>query len=221
MLPWEKIDEAPVPGGDGLPELVRRGDEFAIRIDRIQLMTSREHGTEYELARLGCEGLGESSRVLVGGLGMGFTLAAALQALPASASVVVAELIPAVVRWNEGPLAPLAGEPMSDARVEVFEGDVADLIRKSTGTFDAILLDVDNGPEGLTRDSNEWLYTNEGLRSAALALRPGGALAVWSSSHDERFTRRLSSLGLKVKAHQVRARGKRGARATVWTARLR
>lgn len=218
MIPWERLDEGAVPGGGKL-ELWRRGDEYVIRVDGHDLMSSRVSGSEIALAERGCARLGEGApRVLIGGLGMGFTLAAALAALPAEAEVVVAELAPVVVAWNRGPLAHLALQPLDDPRATVHEGDVADLIAGER-RWDAILLDVDNGPDGLTRASNSRLYTDRGLCAAHAALRPGGVLAVWSAFDDPGFTARLRRAGFAVATERVRARGSRGARHIIWLAR--
>ncbi len=224
MRPWQLLDTAHVPGQHGAASALRlyqRGEEFAIKAGNNELMNSRVHGSEDALAELGCAHIvGRArSRVLIGGLGMGFTLAAALQSLAADAEVVVAELVPAVVAWNRGPLAHLAGQPLSDARVTVREADVGIVIRAATQTYDAILLDVDNGPEGLTRRANDWLYGLEGLEAAYTALRPGGVLAVWSAGAEPVFTQRLYKLGFSVEERKVRAHaGKQGARHTIWLA---
>ena len=203
MIPWETLDTAPVPGGGEL-QLARRGDEYVIRVDRKDLMSSRVFGSEEQLAVLACEGR-EDARVMVGGLGMGFTLAATLKALGPKAHVVVAELVEAVIEWNRGVLAQLAGEPLEDERVEVFQGDVARLIKRPGGTFDVIMLDVDNGPDALTHDSNAWLYKDAGLRAISKALSPNGVLAVWAAFDDPQFTKRLRRAGFDVEVVPVRA----------------
>jgi len=202
--------------------LSRRGDVFHIHIDRYELMASRAHGSEEELARLALTALGPrpAPRVLVGGLGMGFTLRATLDALAdrPGASIEVAEVFPAVVEWNRGVLAPLAGSPLVDPRVRVVEGDVADAIAAAGTGYDAILLDVDNGPEALTLDTNRRLYTPVGLRRLLAALTPGGVLAVWSTEDDPRFADRLGEIGFAVTTRSVRARPGRGARHVVFVA---
>lgn len=221
MIPWELLGEARVASGGRLA-LYQRGREFAIRLaGRGELMNSRSHGSEEALAALACARLAMrvDCHVLVGGLGMGFTLAAALRGLPATARLTVAELVPQIVAWNRGPLADLAGHPLSDPRVTVHEGDVADLISAPDGAYDAILLDVDNGPEGFTQPENGWLYYSDGLAASYGALRPGGVLAVWSAGHDPVFTGRLFKAGFDVKEVPVRARGSRGARHMIWLAR--
>ena len=214
MKTWELIDSVAVPNSGGTMRLMRLGHELAIRIDARELMRSTVHGSEDALAELACDRLDdqERSRVLIGGLGMGFTLAAALRSLGRDAQVVVAELVPAVVRWNRGLLGDAAGHPLADPRASVHDGDVAELIRKPPAPWDAILLDVDNGPVGLTRATNDQLYSPEGLDSAFRALKPRGILAVWSAAPDKAFARRLERAGFDVESHTVRARGRRGGR---------
>jgi spermidine synthase len=221
MIPWTELGRATVPGHDKALVLARRDDEFVIRVGPTPLMSSRMHDSEDTLAAGACARLAPAARtrVLVGGLGMGFTLAAALRALPANAEVVVAELVPAIVAWNRGPLAALAGRPLEDARVRVHVGDVAELLRASDAAFDAVLLDVDNGPDGLTRDSNDRLYSHAGLRVAARALRPGGVLAVWSVAPDREFAQRLADTGFTVEQVPVRAHAGKGTRHVLWFAR--
>src|SRR5215510_12478432 len=182
MIPWTQIDTAEMPGGGAL-RLLQHGRDFAIKLDRHELMNSRLHGSEEALATLACARIASHARprILIGGLGMGFTLRAALDALGAGAQVVVAELVPAVVAWNRGPLAALSGHSLDDARVSVRAADVGSVIRAEEAAYDAILLDVDNGPEALTRDANDRLYDPGGLGAAHAALRPGGVLAVWSA----------------------------------------
>lgn len=221
MVPWEFLDSAPVPGGQGELRLYQRGDEFSIRLDRCELMNSRSHGSEEALAELACARVARCVRpqVLIGGLGMGYTTAAALRHLRADGRLVVAELVPAVVKWNRGPLADLAGRPLEHERVTVRQADVAQLLKADRGSYDAILLDVDNGPEGLTRKGNDWLYARAGLAAAFTALRPAGVLAVWSATADRAFTQRLREAGFKVDEVPVRSRGSRkGARHTIWLA---
>jgi len=223
MTPWTLIDSAQVPGNDGGElRLYRRGGKFSIvLVGRGELMSSRVHGSEEALAVQTCARLADSrqARLLIGGLGMGFTLAAALQALGAEARVEVAELIPAVVAWNRDPLGPLAGQPLDDPRVTVREGDIARLLTAGPRVYDAILLDVDNGPEGLTRRQNDWLYGTDGLNAAYAALRPGGVLAVWSAGPAPEFMPRLRKVGFEVEETRVRAHGGKGARHLIWFAR--
>lgn len=222
MTPWKLLASAAVPGNGGELRLLQRGDEFSIAIaGRGELMSSRVHGSEVALAELTCARLGEMAapKVLIGGLGMGFTLAAALQSLGPDAQVVVAELVPAVVEWNRGPLAACAGHPLEDARATVREGDVAKILQNERNAFDAILLDVDNGPEGLTHKHNDWLYSIDGLTAAYSALRPEGVLAVWSAGPDDEFTQRLRKVGFDVDVQRVRAHGShKKARHVIWLA---
>jgi spermidine synthase len=221
MNRWALLDMVEVPGGGGQLRLLRRDDEFVIKVGPHELMNSRISGSEVALAELACARIAGRSRprVLIGGLGMGFTLGAALGALGPGAEVVVAELVPAVVAWNRGPLAAVAGGNLSDPRVDIREIDVARLIRSGRSAYDAILLDVDNGPEGMTRDSNDRLYDLGGLGAAYDALRRGGVLAVWSAGPDKGFAQRLTKSGFDVEEVIVRANGKRGgARHTIWLA---
>lgn len=186
-------------------------------------MNSTEHGSEEALAQLAWDRLKNSDqprRVLIGGLGMGFTAAATLRKLEENGQIVVAELVPEVVAWNREHLGHVAGHPLQDPRVEVRVQDVAEVIREESNSFDAILLDVDNGPQGLSRRANDWLYGNAGLRAAWKSLRPDGILGVWSSGPDEIFVERLRDLDYKVEELRVRSRGHRGgAHYTIWMAR--
>ena len=221
MIPWSLIDTAPIPGGAGTLRLKRRGAEFSIMLGDNELMNSRLSGSEQALATLSCERIRSrpGPRVLIGGLGMGFTLRAALAALDSQALVVVAELVPAVVAWARGPMADLHGSSLTDSRVTIVETDVGRLIRDARASYDAILLDVDNGPDGLTRNANDALYNKTGLIAAREALRPGGVLAVWSSGPDQGFTENLRRAGFGVEEIKARANGKRGgARHVIWIA---
>lgn len=197
---------------------MRRGGDFSIQFGHDELMGSQLSGSEEALATLACRRLGNrGNRVLIGGLGMGFTLGAALSALPASAEIVVAELVPEVVAWANGPLAHLFGNHLSDPRVSLRIGDVHDMIVAAPGGFDGILLDVDNGPDGLINLANDRLYCNWGLRASYAALRPGGVLAVWSAYTDDAFVDRLRKAGFTVEELRIRATGGRtGARHTIW-----
>jgi spermidine synthase len=220
MVPWELLDRVQVPGNGGELTLHRRGEEFSIRLSgRGELMNSRAHGSEDALAALALARIAAPARVLIGGLGMGFTLAAALRCLGPEARVVVAELVPAVVAWNRDTLGALTGHPLGDARVAVREVDVARLLAAERQAYDAILLDVDNGPEGLTRDGNDWLYSANGLSAAYAALRPAGILAVWSAGPERSFSGRLRKAGFTVEEVSVRARGTKGSRNVIWLAR--
>ena len=220
MIPWECLDRSFVPGNDQELGLYRRGDEFSIRVGHLELMNSRAHGSEDALAELACNRIAArpSPRMLVGGLGMGFTAAAALRFLSPESTLVVAELIPAVVTWNQGVLGHLAEQPLRDPRVGIKIADVADILRAEKETYDAILLDVDNGPGGLTSKANAWLYGVAGLQAASGALRPGGVLAVWSASADAGFVSRLRQAGFLVEEKEIRARGHRGSHHIVWLA---
>ncbi|RWX75977.1 hypothetical protein EPK99_20125 [Neorhizobium lilium] len=221
MLPWIQLDSATIPGDGGELRLKQRGQEFSIMLGANELMNSRLSGSEEALATLAQEKLrGRTApTMLIGGLGMGFTLRAALSVLPSNARVTVAELVPTVIAWARGPMAGVFQGCLDDPRVEIHEGDVAGLIRSVNNRFDAILLDVDNGPDGLTRPSNDRLYDAVGLRASRDALRPGGVLAVWSSGPDPRFTRRLKDAGFTAEVVNMRANGKRGgARHVIWLA---
>jgi spermidine synthase len=220
MIPWVQLDAVQVPDGGEL-RLMRRGAELSIMSGANELMNSRRRGSEEALATLSCGSLrGPNLRVLIGGLGMGFTLRAALAVLPGKAEVVVAELVPAVVAWARGPMAELFAGSLEDPRVTIREADVAELMAQASGAYDAILLDVDNGPGGVTRAANDGLYSLAGLASAARALKRGGVLAVWSATQDERFVQRLRRSGFTVDEQQVRATGgRRGARHVIWLAR--
>ncbi len=221
MNRMELIDVAAIPGGGEL-RLFRRGDDYSIRLAGLggELMSTRMHGSEDALARIVCPKVAGrlKPRVLVGGLGIGFTLAATLKHLGENAEVVVAELVPGVVEWNRGVLGGFAGNPLQDARVQVKLQDVGQVLREEQGGFDGILLDVDNGPEGLTRRANDWLYSDAGLAVAKAALRSGGYLAVWSAGPDARFTKRLRQTGMKIEEIPVRAHGNKGARHWIWLA---
>ncbi len=221
MIPWEEIDRAGIPGHEGEITLCKRGAEFSIRTAAAELMNSRVHGSEDALAELSLRRINRKSglQILIGGLGMGYTLAAALGQSGPDTLITVSELIPAVVRWNREYLGHLAGKPLNDPRVSVAEEDVGETIAKRKSVWDAILLDVDNGPAGLIRKANDRLYGRSGLQAAFCALRAGGFLAVWSSGTDTAFTRRLKQSGFQTETVTVRARkpGK-GARHTIWLA---
>jgi spermidine synthase len=220
VIPWSLIDTAPVPGTAEELRLMRRGGEFSIRLGPDELMNSRRGGSEAALATLACERIKARGRaeILIGGLGMGFTLRAALAVLGAEARIVVAELVPAVVAWARGAMADVFGDSLADPRVRIRHADVGLLIRRERSAFDAILLDVDNGPAGLTRSANDGLYDAAGLSAAHAALRPAGVLAVWSSGPDADFTRRLGKTGFGVEEVAARATGARGTRHVIWIA---
>lgn len=221
MIRWSHLATAKAPGGVDELKLMQRGTEFSIMLGTNELMNSRLSGSEEALAVLAHERLEKitAPRILIGGLGMGFTLRAALSAFADDARVCVAELVPEIVEWARGPLAAVFGTCLDDPRVTLHVGDVAALIKSEKTAYDAILLDVDNGPDGLTRQENDGLYSTRGLAIAHAALRPGGVLAVWSSGPDAAFTQRLKRAGFAVDEVTVRANGKRGgARHVIWFA---
>jgi spermidine synthase len=211
MKPWELLGQTRTPEGEDMT-LMRRDTEYVILANGRPLMSSRMHGSEEALATLACAKLrtAEEPRVLVGGLGMGFTLRATLDLLPADATIVIAELVPAVVEWHRGPLGRLAGSPLKDRRVVIDVGDVGATLRGGVGHFDAVLLDVDNGPAAFTAAHNQGLYDDCGLAAARDALKPGGTLAVWSAWEDRKFEQRLRYAGFTVTVERVRARLKKG-----------
>jgi spermidine synthase len=211
VKPFELLDQTFSPDGAVL-KLIRRGDEYLILADGAILMSSRMHGSEEALAAFACQGMRKLKRpsVLIGGLGMGFTLRATLDLLSPDATVVVAELVPAVVEWNRGLLGPLAGQPLKDKRVQVEIGDVGAILRSSLGQFDAVLLDVDNGPSALTASNNAGLYEKRGIAAACAALKINGVLAVWAVREDRKFEERLREGGFEVQVQRVRGRLKRG-----------
>lgn len=211
MKPWELLGQTRTPEGDEMT-LTRHGSEYVINASGQSLMSSRMHGSEEALAMFACARARtlEQPCCLVGGLGMGFTLRATLDLLPPDATVVVAELVPAVVDWNRGPLGPLARHPLKDKRVVVEVGDVAATLGSSTGRFDVVLLDVDNSPAAFTASHNAGLYDDRGLAAAHAALKAGGVLAVWSSREDRRFEQRLRHGGFAVTVERVRGRLKKG-----------
>jgi spermidine synthase len=221
MIPWVQLGSATVPDDGGELRLMQRGAEFSIMAGSTELMSSRLSGSEEALASLTCERLKARTNphVLIGGLGMGFTLRKALATLGPEAKLTVAELVPEVVAWARGQLAAIHGSSLSDPRVTLFEGDVGIVINGAQGRYDAILLDVDNGPEGLMRKTNDDLYDDYGLREAQTALRPGGVLAVWSSAPHAAFSKRLRAAGYKVEELKVWANGRGGgARHVIWLA---
>jgi len=218
MRPWKLLASTSVAGEAHDMKLYQRGDEYSIKTGYSELMNSRMHSSEDILAELGCKNLQHKAdaHVLIGGLGMGFTLAETLKHTHKQANITVAELVPAVVEWNQSHLAELAGNPLQDNRVSIFQGDVGQLIRESNHTFDAILLDVDNGPEGLTRQENGALYSLNGLKAAKKALKPQGTFAVWSAFPEPRFTKRMKQAGFQTKEVPCRAHGKKGSKHMIW-----
>jgi spermidine synthase len=222
MRHWTLLGEAPIPGSSQSLSLHQGKDDFFIKISSGggELMSTRKHGSEDALGALPCRQLKntDSARVLIGGLGMGFTLAAVLAEVGVGAEVTVAELIPEVVDWNRGPLGERSGYPVNDPRTRVHVGDVAKLLRSKHGYFDVIALDVDNGPEGLTQSSNDWLYSTPGIVAAQEALTGDGILAYWSAGPDQAFHDRLRRCGFMVEEKMVYAHGNKGARHMIWLA---
>ena len=221
MIPWKFLDSAPVPGNGAELSLFARGLEFSIRVNGCELMNSRVHGSEDALAELTCARIGSrpAPRILIGGLGMGFTTAAVLHRLDGESRVVVAELVPKVVEWNRKFFGEMTGHPLQDPRVTVREADVALIMQTEHQAYNAILLDVDNGPEGLTSKGNNRLYTEAGVKAAFAALKPAGLLALWSAGPDMAFAKRLRRVGFAVEELSVRARGPAGGnRHTIWIA---
>jgi spermidine synthase len=221
MIPWLQLDTVSVPGADVQLRLMQRGAEFSMRLGPNELMSSRLSGSEEALATLACRRIEavKSPHILIGGLGMGFTLRAALAVLGSDARIMVAELVPAVIAWARGPMADIFGDSLDDPRASIREADVVNVIASYDSAFDAILLDVDNGPEGLIRKANDALYDLKGLRAIRRALRPGGVLAVWSSGPNPLFSKRLRAAGFDVNEVAVRATTKRsGSRHVIWFA---
>ena len=222
MIARELVDTAQVPGGEEL-RLYRHDRDFMIVLGHNELMSSRMSGSEVALATQSCARIAGASRphLLIGGYGMGFTLRAALEALPAEARVTVAELVPEIIAWARGPMAELAAGCLDDPRVELVMADVAEVIAAGQARYDAILLDVDNGPDGLVRQANDRIYSERGLRAARAALRPGGVLAIWSAARDDAFAARLRKNGFQVDEVTVRARSNgKGPKHVIWFARV-
>lgn len=223
MIPSTLLGTANIPNNGGELRLTQRENDFSIHLKGVrgELMNSRMRCSELALAELGCahiQGM-ENTKVLVGGMGMGFTLAAALKATSINSQVVVAELVPEVIEWNKGPLGECAGRPLDDNRVLVHLGDVAELFKTKQAAYDVVLLDVDNGPEGFTQADNNKLYSIESLQAIRQTLHPGGVLAIWSAWHDPKFTLQLKKAGFKVEAQTVRAHKGKGSRHTIYLAR--
>ncbi|MCP1727225.1 spermidine synthase [Natronospira proteinivora] len=222
MAKFMEIGTADIPGQGTRLRLLQRNDEFSIKIagKTGELMSTRLHGSEDALGELACRRITQRKkpRVLIGGLGMGFTLRAALDSLSKDAEAVVSELVPGVVEWNHGPLGSASDYPLNDPRTQVVLGDVGKVLKQEVGGFDAIMLDVDNGPEGLTRKENNGLYSDAGLATAQKALRPDGVLAVWSAGQDRNFSERLRRAGFQVEECTVRAHRGKGAKHCIWLA---
>jgi len=225
MIPTILLGTAQIPNDGGELKLTKHDNDFNIQLTGVhgELMSSRMYSSEVALAELGCAHLQgvENSKVLVGGLGMGFTLAAALKATSPSSEVVVAELVPGVVEWNKGELGECAGRPLDDLRARVYLGDVAELFMTRQPSYDAILLDVDNGPEAFTHDDNSELYSMESLQAIRATLRPNGVLAVWSAWHDPNFTKRLKKARFQTSFKTVRAHNGKGSKHTIYLAKLK
>jgi spermidine synthase len=221
MIPRKLLDCAQTPDKSGELRLHQRGEDFFISFDGKELMNSRMHGSEELLAELACKPIANrpKARVLIGGLGLGYTLAAALAILRDDAAAIVAELVPAVVRWNRTVLGHLAGHPLNDSRVAVQEHDVCVLLKNEQAGYDAVMLDVDNSPDSMTQKSNDWLYSRAGLPVVYMALRHRGVLTVWSAGPDSGFSQRLRAAGFSVQTKNVSARGGgKGGRHTIWVA---
>lgn len=219
MRPWIHLDTASVPGDSTQLKLMQRGEEFSIMLGTNELMNSRLSGSEEALATLTAERIGSRprARVLIGGLGMGFTLRAALGCFGADSEIVVAELVPEIISWARGPLTPVFGTCLDDPRVSIINDDVGKVIAAGKGAYDAILLDVDNGPDGVSREQNDKLYGIAALKKAMAALRPSGVLAVWSAHPSPAFVKRLTAANYAVEEVKVRARSSgRGARHVIW-----
>ncbi len=217
MLPWETIATAKTPDGTPLT-LARRGTEWVVRAGGHMLMSSHSHLTEERMALLALERLSEPKTVLLGGLGLGFTLRAVLDRMPQDSRVIVAELSPALIEWNKVHVAELAGKPLEDPRVRLQPGDVFKRICEGKSAYDAILLDVDNGPSALVEGANEVLYGEGGIHACLAALKVGGVLAVWSAGPDEKYLERLQRAGFEAKAKTVTTRPIGGVRHTVFVA---
>jgi spermidine synthase len=221
MTPRIHLGTAQIPGGDQL-DLYSRGDDFMIVLERNELMSTRMNGSEIALAEMAIDRLtgNAAPHILIGGYGMGFTLRAALAKMGPKAKITVAELVPGIIEWARGPMKDVTAGCLDEPRVTLRMGDVADAIAGGNGIYDAILLDVDNGPDGLTREGNDGLYSSAGLQAAKRALKPGGILAVWSAGSDNKFTKRLEKAGFVVDEVAVRARTNgKGPRHVIWFAR--
>ena len=209
MKPWITVGEAVSPDGTQL-ELVEHDGEYVIRADDLPLMSTRMHFSEVELARIACKKLKPGAKVMIGGLGFGYTLRSALDLIPKDGKAVQVELVPEIVEWNRGPLAEFAGRPLDDSRTELVEGDVAEVIRNAHNEFDAIMLDVDNGPSPVVDESNSWLYSDPGLQAIRRALKNGGSVAIWSADDEPKFPSRMRRNGFRADRHRVRTHKGKG-----------
>ena len=219
MKPWITVGEAVSPDGTRL-ELVEHDGEYVIRADDLPLMSTRMHFSEVELARIACKKLKPGAKVMIGGLGLGYTLRSALDLIPEDGKAVQVELVPEVVEWNRGPLASFADHPLGDERTELVQGDVTEVIRNAHNEFDAIMLDVDNGPSPIVDERNGWLYTDPGLQAIRRALKNGGKVAIWSADDEPKFPGRMRRNGFRADRHRVRThKGKGGIRYVIFTVR--
>ena len=219
MKPWNTVGEAVSPDGTRL-ELVEHDGEYIIKADDLPLMSTRMHFSEMELARLVCTKLKSNAKVMIGGLGLGYTLRSALDLIPKDGVVVQVELVPEVIEWNKGPLGPFNNHPLKDTRTEIVQDDISKVIRQSQNNYDSIILDVDNGPSPLINERNAWLYTNQGLQSIRKALKNQGQVAIWSANDDTRFISHMKRNGFLAEKHYIQAhKGKGGIRHVIFTGR--
>ncbi|MCX8277037.1 MAG: hypothetical protein OTJ43_02045 [Dehalococcoidia bacterium] len=219
MKPWITVGEALSPDGTRL-ELVEHDGEYIIRADDLPLMSTRMHFSEIELARLVCNKLRPGAKVMIGGLGLGYTLRAALDLIPKDGKAVQVELVPEVIEWNKGPLAQFAEHPLDDKRTELVQNDVSKVIKNARNEYDSIMLDIDNGPSPLVSERNAWLYTDHGLGAIRSALKNGGRVAIWSADDEPRFVSRMKRNGFRAQKHEIQAhKGKGGIRHLIFTGR--
>ena len=219
MKPWNTVGKAVSPDGTRL-ELVEHDGDYVIKADDLPLMSTRMHFSEMELARLVCTKLKSNAKVMIGGLGLGYTLRSALDLIPKDGVVVQVELVPEVIEWNKGPLGSFNNHPLKDTRTEIVQDDISKVIRQSQNSYDSIMLDVDNGPSPLVNERNAWLYTDNGLRSIRNALKNGGKVAIWSANDEPRFISRMKRNGFLGEKHRTQAhQGKGGIRHVIFTGR--
>ena len=219
MKPWNTVGEAMSPDGTRL-ELVEHDGEYIIKADDLPLMSTRMHFSEMELARLVCTKLKSNAKVMIGGLGLGYTLRSALDLIPKDGVVVQVELVPEVIEWNKGPLGPFNNHPLKDTRTKIVQDDISKVIRQSQNNYDSIMLDVDNGPSTLVNERNAWMYTNQGLQSIRNALKNKGKVAIWSANDEPRFISHMKRNGFLAEKHHIQAhKGKGGIRHVIFTGR--
>lgn len=219
MKPWNTVGEAMSPDGTRL-ELVEHDGEYIIKADDLPLMSTRMHFSEMELARLVCTKLKSNAKVMIGGLGLGYTLRSALDLIPKDGVVVQVELVPEVIEWNKGPLGPFNNHPLKDTRTKIVQDDISKVIRQSQNNYDSIMLDVDNGPSTLINERNAWMYTNQGLQSIRNALKNKGKVAIWSANDEPRFISHMKRNGFIAERHHIQAhKGKGGIRHVIFTGR--